>query len=356
MISTREAFVERIDLPDPADARRFARALAEWRALGRELLGVLVKTPGNGLTNDFSRPLALGALQAALAGAGAPMPVILASGGTEGVGVPHLVAFGRGPSASAAGPAALAIGCGAGAPVAPAATGTGTMARATAAAVRAAMADAGIARPSDVTLAIVKAPLRPAGALPLDEAGYARLKGRARGAAALGAGEALGDLDAAALDAALERADGTPCCPRVLVSAGTDEVRPQALVFGRAAGWTGSLAVGTTVMADMLDSPAVAALLARLGLPAAPQLAPRDGARLRAVLAKGELPRVLRGTPLPSAEDSDIHPNRHFRAAIGGVLGSLLGDGRIYLSGGAEHQVPPGAVLVAVIAEQNRGS
>jgi cyanuric acid amidohydrolase len=76
--------------------------------------------------------------------------------------------------------------------------------------------------------------------------------------------------------------------------------------------------------------------------------------RLRAVLAKGELPRHLRGTVLPSSEDSDIHPNRHFRSAIGGILGALLGDGRIYLSGGSEHQVPAGGVLLAIVAEQSQ--
>lgn len=357
-IATCEAFVERLDLPDPGDARGLAAALARWRLPPDGLLCLLVKTPGNGLTNDYSRPLAARAIGQVLEAAGVEVPMIIASGGTEGVGLPHLIAFGRRPAAAAAGSdaPALALGHAAGATVMPAAIGTAAMARATAEAVRDAIANAGIAAPGDVTLIIVKAPLPPAGTLVLDEAGYARLKGRARGAAALGAALALGEIDEAALCEAAIGDIEEPYCARVLVSAGTDDTRPQVLVLGRAQGWSGPLGAATAVMDDMLDSPAACALLGRLGLAATPQLAAPDRARVRAVLAKGELPRFLRGTALPSSEDSDIHPNRHFRAALGGVLGGLLGDGRIYLSGGAEHQVRPGSVLLAVIAETIEGN
>lgn len=352
----REAFVDRVDLPDPADASRLTAALAAWDLASNDLLCVLVKTPGNGLTNDYSRPLAVRSIAAALSAAGANVPMIVASGGTEGIGIPHLIAFGRRPSpgsgAGATAGTALAVGHGVGAALAPSEIGTTRMAQATSGAVQAAMADAGIDDPAQVTLAIVKAPLPPVGALAIDEAAYAALKGQARGVAALGAGLALGELNAEAVsEAAIERS-AAPYCTRVLVSAGVDDVRPQALVLGQAPGWSGRLAAGVATMADMLDTRAACELLQRLGLSAAPQLGARDRARVRAVLAKGELPRSLRGDALPSSEDSDIHPNRHFRAAIGGVLGALLGDGRIYLSGGSEHQVPPGRVLLAVFAEQ----
>jgi len=70
-----------------------------------------------------------------------------------------------------------------------------------------------------------------------------------------------------------------------------------------------------------------------------------------AVIVKGEMPAMLRGTRPAALDDSDIHPNRHFRAALSGMLGGLLGDARIFLSGGAEHQAPPGGVLLAIIAE-----
>jgi len=48
--------------------------------------------------------------------------------------------------------------------------------------------------------------------------------------------------------------------------------------------------------------------------------------------------------------DSDINPTRHARAAVGAVIASVVGHGMVYVSGGAEHQGPPGGGPVAVIA------
>ena len=49
-------------------------------------------------------------------------------------------------------------------------------------------------------------------------------------------------------------------------------------------------------------------------------------------------------------DDSDISGTRHARAAVGGVLGGLIGSGCIYVSGGGEHQGPDGGGPVAIIA------
>lgn len=46
---------------------------------------------------------------------------------------------------------------------------------------------------------------------------------------------------------------------------------------------------------------------------------------------------------------SDLDPDKHMRAAASGVLGALLGDTRFFVSGGAEHQAPPGGGVFAVI-------
>src|ERR1700722_3952047 len=151
-VGLREAFVDRIDLPDPADATAFAAALAEWELRDGDLLCLLVKTPGNGLTNDYSRPLAVRSIAAALSAARLRVPMIIASGGTEGIGIPHLIAFGRRTSTCLeAGPACLglAIGHGVGAALTADEIGTARMAQATAEAVCAAMEDAGIRDPGE---------------------------------------------------------------------------------------------------------------------------------------------------------------------------------------------------------------
>jgi cyanuric acid amidohydrolase len=50
-------------------------------------------------------------------------------------------------------------------------------------------------------------------------------------------------------------------------------------------------------------------------------------------------------------DDSDINSTRHARAAVGGMLAAVSGTGTIYVSGGAEHQGPPGGGPIAVVAK-----
>jgi cyanuric acid amidohydrolase len=52
-------------------------------------------------------------------------------------------------------------------------------------------------------------------------------------------------------------------------------------------------------------------------------------------------------------DDTDINAQRHIRGAVGGLVAGVLGDGRIFVSGGAEHQGPDGGGLVAVIARSD---
>jgi cyanuric acid amidohydrolase len=48
-------------------------------------------------------------------------------------------------------------------------------------------------------------------------------------------------------------------------------------------------------------------------------------------------------------DDSDINSTRHARAAVNAVIASIVGDPMVYVSGGAEHQGPPGGGPVAAI-------
>jgi cyanuric acid amidohydrolase len=51
-------------------------------------------------------------------------------------------------------------------------------------------------------------------------------------------------------------------------------------------------------------------------------------------------------------DDTDINAQRHVRGALGGLVASVIGDGRIFVSGGAEHQGPDGGGMIAAIAER----
>jgi cyanuric acid amidohydrolase len=73
--------------------------------------------------------------------------------------------------------------------------------------------------------------------------------------------------------------------------------------------------------------------------------------RVIQVFAKAEADPsgAIRGCRHTMLTDSDIHSTRHARAAVGGLLAGLVGDPAIYVSGGAEHQGPPGGGSVTVV-------
>jgi cyanuric acid amidohydrolase len=118
--------------------------------------------------------------------------------------------------------------------------------------------------------------------------------------------------------------------------------------MGMSAQASGDLVIAHDVMADAIDADAVMRTLAALGI------ADRADAvaRIVGVYAKAEASPdgALRGMRHTMLNDSDIHATRHARAATGAVIASVVGHGMVYVSGGAEHQGPPGGGPVAVIA------
>jgi cyanuric acid amidohydrolase len=74
--------------------------------------------------------------------------------------------------------------------------------------------------------------------------------------------------------------------------------------------------------------------------------------RLVNIFAKAEASPdgLVRGRRHIMLDDTDISATRHARAAVGGLIAGLAGTGAVYVSGGAEHQGPPGGGPVAAIA------
>ena len=353
-------------MPDPGDASALARLIDAGAIDPAGVACIMGKTPGNGLTNDHTREFAtrtVADLLAARLGVGADAVrarvLLLFSGGTEGLLAPHLLVFGRGAAATnpAAGPA-LAIGLGRSAPLEPAALGRAAQLDATADAVRAALADAGLdAR--EAAWVQVKGPIPMPGAMHgpgargLAAATVAGMKQRSRAASALGVAVALGDVARDAVGEGLAAA-ATIGTRRACVTAAIDSPCVEVMVLGNSSSWSGDTVVGSTVLADMLDAPAVATLLGRLGLAAAPQLSADGRGRLVGAILKGDVPPGdrLRDARHVMRDDSDIDPIRHYRAAMGGMLGAVTGDSHVYLSAGAEHQAPPGGAVLALIVRK----
>jgi cyanuric acid amidohydrolase len=359
------ARVHRIPASAPDDVSGIAAAIAGGRLDPAGILAIFGKTEGNGCVNDFTRGFATQSLTLALAAhigaerAGEVCYVM--SGGTEGAMSPHWTVFERVEGDGAPGPA-LAIGRVHTADLAPEDLGRMGQVDQVAAGVAEAMRQAGIAHAGDVHFVQIKCPLLTASRIGEAERRGASVAvrdtlksmGLSRGASSLGVAVALGEIERDKLSDAVICRDMTLCSGRASASAGVELANHEIVVLGRSAAWSGPLTIDHAVMADAIDIEPVRAALGRVGLAANGQLDPNQRGRLVAVLAKAEASPdgQVRGARHTMLDDSDISSTRHARAYVAGALSGLVGRTTIYVSGGAEHQGPPGGGPVAVIAER----
>ncbi|MBS0517894.1 MAG: ring-opening amidohydrolase [Proteobacteria bacterium] len=354
---TRRARVVRLATAGPQDTAPLAAAIDRGEIDPATIVAIVGKTEGNGCVNDFTRGYATLALKLLLAErlgcppAGIESRVaIVMSGGTEGGLSPHLLVFCREPAPAAAAGPRLAIGIGLTRAFRPEEIGRAAQIEATAEAVRTAMTDAGIALPGDVHFVQIKCPL-----LTKERIEEAARRGAttatadtyhsmalSRGASALGVALAMGEIAQAPEDAVCR--DWSLHSGVASTSAGVELLRNEIVVLGNAPGWGGDLMIDHDVMADAIDASAARRALQRLGV---------TEAGVVAVLAKAEASPsgTIRGRRHTMLDDSDIHSTRHARALVGGVLAGVIGDTMLYVSGGAEHQGPPGGGPVAIIAK-----
>jgi cyanuric acid amidohydrolase len=157
---------------------------------------------------------------------------------------------------------------------------------------------------------------------------------------------ALGEVDLACLDDRSICSDWVRYSSVASASAGNELRHCEVVVLGNSPGAVGDLAIDHDVMQDAIDVSAIARAATRAGQGAA--------AEMVQVFAKAEAdPRgSVRQRRHTMLSDSDINHTRHARAAVGGVVASFVGDPMVFVSGGAEHQGPPGGGPVAVIARR----
>jgi cyanuric acid amidohydrolase len=160
--------------------------------------------------------------------------------------------------------------------------------------------------------------------------------GFSRGASALGVAVALGEIDAAKATDEAVCADWALHSGVASTSAGIELMRNEIMVLGNSPAWTGDLAITHRVMKDGIDSLALWDALEELGLKGHGQLDEAIRGRIAAVLAKAEPPHgsSIRGARHIMRDDSDINATRHARALVGGVLAGVIGDTRLFVSGG----------------------
>lgn len=363
---TVEAF--RFLTSGPSDVSGLAALLQAGALRADDLICILGKTEGNGGRNDFTRELAMRALEELLAPA-LSLPaqavqdrVILSfSGGTEGVVTPHMLAFAQRGTfrTTRSSHKRLVIGTGHTRTFLPEEIGRMAQVHETARAIAEIVAGMHLESPQDVHLVQMKGAI-PSATYEQEEAAARRgqpLRSNmvySRGASALGAAVALGELDA---DGKARLGDASICSDFSLysgvasVSAKPGLARTEIMVFANSAYADGDLVIGHTVMRDILDAPSVRVLLGELGLPCDGQLDAAQRQRLVGVLAKSEAdPRgTIRGQRHTMLSDDDIGDTRYSRCVLSAVLASITGDPAVYVSTRAEHHGPLGGGPVAII-------
>ena len=362
--------VFRIPCRGPGDLSGVQALITSGELVLADVVAVMGKTEGNGCVNDFTREYASSAwchlLAPALGCTSAQVHervALVMSGGTEGVLSPHFTVFTRRwltADAVAASPEKrLVVGIAHTRDFLPEEMGRMAQIQATREATLAAMQEAGISSPTDVHFVQVKCPLLTAaksaaalarGMTTVTLDSYESM-GYSRGASALGVALALGEVQTAQLSDAAVLSDWGLYSARASASAGIELEGNVVIVLGEAAGSASALRIAHTVMADAIDAASV-----RLLLRDAFGLDPdRDPTTVSScvvnLLAKAEAsPHALvRGQRHTMLNDSDIHSTRHARAVVGGVLASVVGQGALYVSGGAEHQGPAGGGPLAAI-------
>jgi cyanuric acid amidohydrolase len=372
-MTMRTTLVDVVQIPTkgPGDVSGLTDLIEAGKIEPASILAILGKTEGNGGVNDFTREYAVAALSAALAPYVKLPPrdveqriAFVMSGGTEGVLSPHITVFSRralseGSAGAGIAGKRLSIGIALTRDFLPEELGRRAQIEATAGAVRVAMADAGIDDPQDVHFVQIKCPLLTSERM---EAAYARGQktvttsaygsmAYSRGASALGVASALGEVDGLIEDSQVLK-NWNLFSSVASTSAGIELMHNVVIVLGNSTSAASPFVIGHAVMRDAIDAAAVIGALDSVGLWTGEPAAPVAPGRLVNIFAKAEASPdgSVRGCRHTMLDDTDISATRHARAAVGGLISGLAGTGSVYVSGGAEHQGPPGGGPIAAIA------
>jgi cyanuric acid amidohydrolase len=377
MATRQRVDVHVLPMESPGDVTELAALLSD-RVRAADVVAVIGKTEGTGLTDDPDRETADHAIRATLAtGLGIPVQEvgdrvsIVLSGGTPGVLSPHIAVVSARACQDAAdeqfsgGEAAkrLVVGAARSRPILAEEVGRLGHVSAVSDAVRSAMAAARVERPSDVHLVLVKAPALTAASIADAERrgvdtvttelglGPRGAMGFANDASALGVAAALGEIDQDTLRAEDIRRDFSLYSSVAMTSSGGEKTRAEVLLFANSPHGTGPLRVGHHAMTDILDLGAVGAALANAGLPGA-DTGEFDPERIVYLFAKMIIPGSdrLRGQRITLHRDPYGY---HVAKAMGGyLLAATTGHTMCFVSGGEHnsHQGPPdGNPLAAIV-------
>ncbi|WP_311052893.1 ring-opening amidohydrolase [Rhodococcus qingshengii] len=319
--------VRKVPLHSVSDASELAKLIDDGVLEADRVIAVIGKTEGNGGVNDYTRIIADRAFREVLSAKGnrspeevAEVPIVW-SGGTDGVISPHATIFATVPAdkVTKTDEPRLTVGVAMSEQLLPEDIGRTAMITKVAAAVKDAMANAGITDPADVHYVQTKTPL-----LTIHTIRDAKSRGKtvwteqthesmdlSNGGTALGIAVALGEIDMPTDEDVMhsrELFSSVASC-----SSGVELDRAQIVVVGNARGVGGRYRIGHSVMKDPLDQDGIWAAIrdAGLELPERPHPSDLDG-QLVNVFLKCEASQdgTVRGRRNAMLDDSDVHWHR----------------------------------------------
>ncbi|KFL32938.1 hypothetical protein JP75_02060 [Devosia riboflavina] len=345
------------DTAHPGDTRHLEAALGRFAPESVRRLALLVKTEGNASVNDFSREYGMLSARQAITRFGgsnlAEGATMLFSTGCEGVISPFGYAFidvDDGTTTPSGGEKGLVFGGACSRKVAAEEIGTLAHALLVADTVRQGMKDLAIG-PDDVQLIIVKTPLL--GESRADPAAARITSAFSKAVGALGAALALGEIAPEhVVPEAFDR-DHSLFGRRAMVFSSSEGGNVEVLIFANRAGAASDWIIHTGGFSDLLDASGIRRTLEEAGcrLDADGTLADADtlgAAFIKAGIASNGRVRQYRTT----IRTSDLDMDKHVRASMSGLAGSILGTCRMFISANTVHQAPEGAGLCAFIVRK----
>lgn len=344
------------DTANPGDTSDLMRKLRGFEPERIRRIALLAKTEGNSDVNDFSREFGMLSAQAALVkwGGGGLIDraTFLFSTGCEGAMTPFGYLFvDYDDGAAAQNGKALAIGCARSRSLTAEEVGTPAHADIVAETVKTAMEDAGVTE-VDVALVIVKTPVMNHTAA-AETAGAKKKRitsAYSKAVGSLGAGVALGEVDRARVVQEAFNTDLDLHSRRAMVFSGSERDCVEIMLLANRAGASGELRIETGQLKDVIDAGGIKSMLRAAGCKFDADGRLLDRENVVAMLIKGGISPdgYVRGCRT-TIKTSHLDMDKHVRATLSGVVGSIMGTCRAFISANTVHQAPPGGGLCACI-------
>ncbi len=352
------AHVISYDTAHPGDTSDLIATLARFDPLKIRRLALLVKTDGNSDVNDFSRSYGLQSATIAIEQFGGhallDKSTFLFSSGCEGAMTP----FGQlfvdvEDDAEPTIERALVFGCARSRPLTGDEIGTLAQADIVTETVLAAMADAGVSQ-RDVSVVIVKTPVMSRVPATARQAVNKRITSAySKAVGALGAGVALGEVDRDKIKPSAFDTDHSLHANRAMVFSGNEVDFIEVLLLANKEGASGNLFVHTGAMRDLLDAAGLRQMYRDAGCEIGEGGEVVSPDRVLATMVKaGVMPDGRVRGRRTTIKSSHIDMDKHVRAAVSGVVGSILGDTRSFISANTVHQAPLGGCLCTCIVSR----